>query len=109
MGDLFPPTLRAMSVFMMDAARARPRVTSARIAQASAAHGVYLAAIRVLCACRARHPRTGARHARKRKLARAAGRSPFKLILGIPTLWWVIASGALQLQHARSARSSRRF
>lgn len=102
-GDLFPARsrARALSVYMMGlpAGLALSYMVSGTVAQhygwrfafyVAGIPGLLLAALTLLL----REPQRGAAELRDVGAARRPG-SPYLLVLGIPTMWWIIASGAL--------------
>ncbi len=105
LGDFFPASLartRRRDLDARPAARPRPRQRRRRLDPAELGLAQRLLRRRDsrdrLCACAAlamREPR--ARHDRnaRRRRAGAVPGNPYLLVLSIPTMWWVIASGAL--------------
>src|SRR5436190_17227018 len=102
-GDLFRPLerARALSIFMLGlpVGIALSYIVSGTIAHhygwqaaffVAGAPGLILAAFCLLI----REPQRGLSERLKIGNARRAG-SPYLLVLGIPTMWWIIASGAL--------------
>ena len=104
-GDLYPPhkRARAISIFMLGLPIGifLSNLLSGRLA----AHyndwrvPFYVACIPglilALLALRIREPRRGASEAYVIKDDAARAGSPYKRVLGIPTMWWIIVSGAL--------------
>jgi len=102
-GDLFRPheRARALSVFMLGlpVGIALSYATSGTVAQhygwraaffVAGFPGLVLAALCLLL----HEPERGSSEASAIGAARRQG-SPYRLVLGIPTMWWIIASGAL--------------
>jgi MFS family permease len=103
LGDLYPKTqrARAMAVFMLGLpiGLGLANAIGAAIAQAWGWRtAFYLAAVPgLLCAAaalRIREPQRGQSEGSAVGARRRQG-SPYRLVLSIPTMWWVIASGAL--------------
>jgi MFS family permease len=102
-GDLFPAAkrARALSIFMMGLpiGIALSYLVSTQIAHAYGWRAAfYVAGVPGLFCTLAvffiREPRRGAAEAHRVGSQRRTG-SPFRLVLSIPTMWWIIASGAL--------------
>lgn len=102
-GDLFPATrrARALSIFMLGLpiGIALSYAVSSRVAQAYGWRvAFYVAGIPgLLCAAAAllmREPKRGASETHNIGGLKREG-SPYLLVLSIPTMWWLIASGAL--------------
>lgn len=102
-GDLFPASkrARAMSIFMLGLPLgiALSYAVSGRIAQAYGWRAAfYIAAIPgVICAIAAlmiREPERGGTEVHHVGARKREG-SPYRLVLSIPTMWWLILSGAL--------------
>lgn len=102
-GDLFPARARAraLSIFMMGlpAGLALSYIVSGTVAQhygwrfafyVAGIPGLLLAALTLML----REPQRGLAESRNVGAARRPG-SPYLLVLGIPTMWWIIASGTL--------------
>ncbi len=102
-GDLFRPheRSRAISIFMLGlpVGLALSYIVSGTIAQhygwryafyVAGVPGLALAGLALLI----REPRRGSSEIKNIGTARRPG-SPYRLVLGIPTMWWIIASGAL--------------
>jgi MFS family permease len=107
-GDLYPPQrrARAMGIFMMGLPVGL--FASYLLSGAIAAAWGWRAAFFVACvpglilavlALRIREPVRGASEVAP-PVAVPSGRSPFLVVLGIPTLWWIILSGILFNFHA---------
>ncbi len=103
LGDLFPVTMRAraMSIFMLGLpiGLGVSSYVGARIAEAYGWRtAFYIAAIPgILCAVAAlgiKEPPRGMTEPTAIGSRRRPG-SPYRVVLSIPTVWWVIASGAL--------------
>lgn len=103
-GDLFPPErrARALSIFMMGlpVGIAASYAVSSSVAQAWGWRSAfYLAALPGL-ACAAAvlfvaEPRRSNPEASESPSVRAETGSPYRVVLSIPTLWWLILSGAV--------------
>jgi predicted MFS family arabinose efflux permease len=102
-GDLFPPAKRAkaLSVFMMGlpVGVALSFAVSSYLARDWGWRAAFFVAglPGILCALAilaVREPRRGATEAHDVGDRRRAG-SPYRLVLSIPTMWWLILSGAL--------------
>lgn len=103
LGDLFPATLRAraMSVFMLGLpiGIGLASIVGGRAAAAWGWRGAFFIAgvPGILCAAAAlglREPKRGMAEEHAVGSRQRAG-SPYRLVLSTPTMWWVIASGAL--------------
>jgi MFS family permease len=103
LGDLFPTTMRAraMSVFMLGLpiGLGMSSYVGARIAEVWGWRAAFFVAglPGLLCAVAAlaiREPARGMVEERAVGTRQRPG-SPYRLVLSIPTVWWVIASGAL--------------
>ncbi|HET9530268.1 MAG TPA: MFS transporter, partial [Blastocatellia bacterium] len=103
-GDLFPANKRAkaLSIFMMGLpiGLALSYAISGRLAQAYGWRWAFYVAIipGILCAIASfvmREPERGATETHSIGAHKREG-SPYWLVLSIPTMWWIIASGALQ-------------
>lgn len=102
-GDLFPTTWRgrAMAVWMLGLPLGLGLANGAGgwiLQNWGWRNAFYVAAVPgVLCAAAAlviREPERGTKEQHSVGARRRAG-NPFRLVLSIPTMWWVIASGAL--------------
>jgi predicted MFS family arabinose efflux permease len=103
-GDLFPAEgrARALSVFMMGlpVGIAASYAVSSSVAQAWGWRSAfYLAALPgLVCAAAVlvvAEPRRSGTAASGIGTRRTDGRSPYRVVLSIPTLWWLIVSGAI--------------
>ena len=103
-GDLFPANKRAtaLSVFMMGLpiGLALSYAISGRVAQAYGWRMAFYVAVipgflLTIAAIMTREPKRGATETHDIGAHKREG-SPYLLVLSIPTMWWVIASGALQ-------------
>ena len=102
-GDMFPPERRgrALSVFMLGlpVGLALSYFVSGHIAGAHGWRAAFVVAglpglVLAVAALSIREPARGAAE-RREESAPVHGGSPFRSVLSIPTLWWLIASGAL--------------
>jgi len=102
-GDLYPPSqrARALSVFMMGlpVGLFLSYWLSGRIAHAYGWRAAFYLAclpglILAVLALKIREPQRGAVEGGRPGHHRREG-SPYRLLLGIPTMWWIIVSGAL--------------
>ena len=102
-GDLYPPSqrARALSVFMMGlpVGLFLSYWLSGQIASAYGWRAAFYLAcvpggILAVLALRIHEPQRGAAEASQHAKQPRKG-SPYWLVLGIPTMWWIIASGAL--------------
>src|SRR5687767_8620745 len=102
-GDLFPPERRgrALAVFMLGLpfGISASYAVSSTIAQAWGWRAAFYLAALPGIACAAAvllvtEPRRGLSESRDVGVRRRAG-SPYRLVLSIPTLWWLILSGAV--------------
>lgn len=107
-GDLYPPErrARAMGIFMMGlpVGLFASYLLSGAIADAWGWRSAFYVAcvpglILAVLALRIREPARGASEAAAPAVG-ASSRSPFRAVLGIPTLWWIILSGILFNFHA---------
>jgi MFS family permease len=102
-GDLFPPSqrARALSIFMLGLPVGLFLCywLSGRIAQAYGWRSAFYVAgvpglLLAILAWRLREPARGAAEGSAMAAKRRPG-SPWAVVLGIPTMWWIILSGAL--------------
>jgi MFS family permease len=102
-GDLFPPQerSRALAIFMLGlpVGLSLSYIVSGTIAQHYSWQAAFFVAgvpglILAILSLFIREPERGRSETTKVGSARRPG-SPYSLVLGIPTMWWIIASGAI--------------
>jgi MFS family permease len=102
-GDLYPPSqrARAISIFMLGLPLGIffSNLFSGMIAKQYGWQWTFFVAfvpgvILAFLALRIREPQRGASEAVK-VAETASGESPYRRVLGVPTMWWIIISGAL--------------